>query len=724
MATQPPEGPADNGGMSGYDRRRATNGDAPGAGSSPVGTPGRRTLTGGALPRTTRDLPATAPQALVLQSTDARLNGRPVTEIDAELRDQLVALARGSTRIMEGLLVQKRMMQDTYRSSFREVVAEGVGDHRADPHNLDGVIVEWQALLGRINGDLGSAGGASHLQALAVRVSGDLTTFASLGQRTSIITEQFREHEEENTRALARLVKAIDVTKELAFTGAIALAVPVAAPETAGYSILGRAGAGIGGGALVGAGLHAADRSDPRSLLDRTLAGGEEGAMMGTSAGAGEAVGSVAKDLVAPFADAVPGGRAIAAAITGATETATAAGTYAAGATLANGGDLSAAATAGIEAAELGAPLGALMGVATAGLEPAAGRSNQEAAAIATAESKDSVDEFVIGPAPKSGPERWKYLEDPAHWKPERRALHEQLLADAKAEAQKFADLQADQGGPPTIYAMRGNTAVGKSRTAKNDIGELQAAVKGTGDMRSVNPDNFKVRLMTADGRSFTSAQVHSESSMLASRLERELAGIKTSKGDVGSLMIDKRLATVEDVLHYAKMAKETGRRLALYDVDAPLDVSLAGVLERVPGGPDPLPDFNVVGQGFDSVRSNRAAVMHVFESDPTLGAYELYATLPSGGRILVAKVMNGATDIVQPELLVELTAEPGQAAALAANKIIDADAIDQLTRKLDPTRAIAVRKTLTKYLGRTWKEALDAHSAERPGAQNVEGMP
>src|SRR5947207_6351690 len=114
MATQPLDGPSDNDGMKGHDRRRQPAGDiATGGGST--GTPGRRTLTGGALPRTTHDLASAArPTAHVLESPDARVNGRPVAEIDGELRNQLVALAQGSTRIMQGLLLQKRMMQDSY----------------------------------------------------------------------------------------------------------------------------------------------------------------------------------------------------------------------------------------------------------------------------------------------------------------------------------------------------------------------------------------------------------------------------------------------------------------------------------------------------------------------------------------------------------------------------------------------------------------------------------
>lgn len=330
------------------------------------------------------------------------------------------------------------------------------------------------------------------------------------------------------------------------------------------------------------------------------------------------------------------------------------------------------------------------------------------------AAAPETVDLFVQGNVPKSGPARWKYIENPEVWAPERRALHVQLIAQAKKEAQKFAD--AAENGNPTMHAMRGNTAAGKSRAVKQNP-EL-AGPMGKAPNAAVNPDNFKPRLMSEGGQSLTSSQVHSESSMLASRLETELLGMKTSDGkEMGSMLIDKRLPTVEDVMHYAELAKQSGRKLSLHDVDAPLEVSLAGVLERRPGGDDPLPPFDVVKTGFDAVRTHRKAVINLFRSNPDLGSYELYATKPTGERVKIAQVEAGEAKILDEDLFKEVIAGPDEAAELVASKTLTETVIKNLTAKLPAERAKAVAGILQKYLGQTWKAALDAHSQEKAKA-------
>ncbi len=327
---------------------------------------------------------------------------------------------------------------------------------------------------------------------------------------------------------------------------------------------------------------------------------------------------------------------------------------------------------------------------------------------------KDTVDMFGVGEIPKAGPARWAYLEDPKNWKPARAALHDRLIERAKEQARQFAD--AAQKGEPTIYAMRGNTAAGKTRAVSGTVPELAGPMASTKDLphRSVNPDNFKADLVK-ETPGMTSTQVHSESSMLATRLERELLTQKTTDGkELGSILIDKRLAGVGDVAAYQKMAKDSGRKFVLYDVDAPLEVSLAGVLERQPGGADPLPPFEVVAGGFKAVRNDRKAVIGMF-ADPAFGDYKLFATRPSGERVEIANVSGGKLNIADEGLYAEVTAGPGEQAELLATKRITSDAIDQVTKDLPPDRKAKVAEILGKYEGWTWRAALDAHSAEKP---------
>lgn len=327
---------------------------------------------------------------------------------------------------------------------------------------------------------------------------------------------------------------------------------------------------------------------------------------------------------------------------------------------------------------------------------------------------QDTVDMFGVGTIPKSGPPRWKYIEDATNWKPERAALHDRLIEKAKEQALAFAD--AVQKGEPTLYAMRGNTAAGKTRAVGANVGELAGAMTATKDLphRSVNPDNFKADLIAATP-GMTSTQVHSESSMLATRLERELLAMKTSDGkELGSILIDKRLAGIGDVQMYAKMAKDSGRKFVLYDVDAPLEVSLAGVLERQPGGADPLPPFEIVAGGFTSVRNNRGAVIDFF-SDGSVGNYTLFGTRPSGQRVEIANIVGGKLTVIDENLYKVARANGDEIAELLAKKRITSQSIDELVAELPSDRQAKVGAILRKYEGWTWKSALDAHSVEKP---------
>jgi hypothetical protein len=328
---------------------------------------------------------------------------------------------------------------------------------------------------------------------------------------------------------------------------------------------------------------------------------------------------------------------------------------------------------------------------------------------------RDSADVFTIGPVPKSGPARWKFLATPSNWTSERQAIHDQLLTTAKAEALSFADAMQRRGGDPTLYAMRGNTAAGKSRTAKGAIPELTKAMQSTGDQRSVNPDNFKVALMSANGSSFTSAEVHSESSALASRLQHELLNMKTSDGkQAATIMVDKRLATLNDVKEYADIARATDRKFVMYDVDAPLEVSLAGVLERAPGGSDPLPKFDVVADGFRDVRRDRNAVIKFFEQNPDVGSYELFATAANGEKVKVLVINDGVITMLNEPLYQVATQNLKAIAEAFGSTIITWNSVEAVTVELPTARAAAVRKVLEVSIGKTWKEALDAHSTRR----------
>jgi len=323
----------------------------------------------------------------------------------------------------------------------------------------------------------------------------------------------------------------------------------------------------------------------------------------------------------------------------------------------------------------------------------------------------DTLDLFGVKPIPTERNARWGYKDDPSHWLPERQKLHNDLLAKAKVDAQKFGD--AAPKGEPTLYAMRGNTAAGKTRAVSSNVPELAPAMAATKDanFRAVNPDAFKPELMKGG---LTSSQVHPESSMLADRMQDQLRDMKTSDGtQVASILIDKRLAGTGDVDAYAQMAKDTGRKFVLYDVDAPLESSLIGVLERQPGGTDPLPPFDIVASGFKGIHENRLPVIQKFISGQIKGEYYLYGTRANGERVLIGQVRGNDYIPVVAELSAVALSPTGPVEAIAKTRITEA-AIDSLTTELTGDRGTMIRNLLRKYIGWTWKDALNAHSRER----------
>jgi hypothetical protein len=318
---------------------------------------------------------------------------------------------------------------------------------------------------------------------------------------------------------------------------------------------------------------------------------------------------------------------------------------------------------------------------------------------------------------------------DSANWRPSRRELHGRLLKDALKRADTFA--RALSGlVPPTLFAMRGNTAAGKTSALKKaapavkealDAVEHETASAPWGvsvESASLNPDNFKGPLMKAGGRDLTSAEVHLESSVLTDQLEKELINLKdpNDKTKPATILVDKRLAKLKEVKAYADAARESGRDFMLCDVDAPLEASLVGVLRREPGGPDPLPSFDVVKEGFEAVREDRAAVIKLFQSGEATGTYKLYVADHTGDRVHVATV-EGKELKIEPEreeLFKEAMRPADHTTADKGNEKLTLQKIDALVAKLEPTQRDKVRGQLRKYVDKTWKEALDAHAEER----------
>ncbi|AEQ98135.1 type III effector protein XopAK (AvrRxo1) [Xanthomonas oryzae pv. oryzicola BLS256] len=345
---------------------------------------------------------------------------------------------------------------------------------------------------------------------------------------------------------------------------------------------------------------------------------------------------------------------------------------------------------------------------------PIAGASTSAVTHQQATQRKGTDEIYGLGSLPSAGPGRWEYLANPGNWHPERRKLHEKLLDQARSSALTLAESLESDGCQPTLFALRGNTATGKTRIATKKIPVLAAALKKTAGKGCVNPDVFKSSLAKSEtgAKIFSSAQVHSESSFLADRFEGGLRSQKTGSGAIASIVVDKRLSREYEIDSYIQLAKETGRKVELCDIDAPLENSLVGVLQRKPEGEDPRPPYPVVSSGFVAVRSNRMYVIDRFIADPSLGNYRLFGTAEDGEKVMVASVIGGEFSVENAELYEKITSPQLSVTGDLADKVIDKELIDRLENNIaDPERAAKTRAALEKYSGKSWSAALAAHS-------------
>ncbi|MFY9227890.1 MAG: zeta toxin family protein [Candidatus Microsaccharimonas sp.] len=196
--------------------------------------------------------------------------------------------------------------------------------------------------------------------------------------------------------------------------------------------------------------------------------------------------------------------------------------------------------------------------------------------------------------------ERKSVYDNPENWEAQRQQLHETIVSGALEAAQALSERLKQHNPKPTIYALRGNTASGKTRAlaAGNEMfaGILDEEGEPSG---ALNPDSYKYELR--EGHVDISAgQVHDEGSMLGRRVDRELTNPDTS------MVLDKRNETPEDIADILANAAETDRAVRILDVDAPVETSLVGVLLRQRGGADPNVPFEAIVKGYVGIRASR----------------------------------------------------------------------------------------------------------------------
>ena len=335
---------------------------------------------------------------------------------------------------------------------------------------------------------------------------------------------------------------------------------------------------------------------------------------------------------------------------------------------------------------------------------------------------------FTLKEPPKAG--LLPFLADRANWIPERLALQDEIVGKELGHAQALSDRLAAHGEKNVVYALRGNTAAGKTTAVKKNP-ELSQKVLVDGEARgAINPDPIKGQLVKAHEGRISTQQSHFEGSAMSQRVEKEMLSRPGS-----SLVLDKRFAGRDDI---PQLLKDIGaRNLKLIDLEVPLETSCVRVLTRKPGTADPLVPFGPVSAGFDGVRRHRQDLImgrqegaegQSFQGvieNPKITAYALYVADEKGQPVLVAEKRDGTwfgpdTQAKQALFDKAVLTDPTEEATRVERTVIDDAFIQKHVEGLRAagfpgaeSKAVELREALEVYKGKTLGAALQAHSEQ-----------
>lgn len=310
------------------------------------------------------------------------------------------------------------------------------------------------------------------------------------------------------------------------------------------------------------------------------------------------------------------------------------------------------------------------------------------------------------------------YLDEPESWVPERRKLHGQIVESELAKAHSLSERLDDD--TPTIYALRGNTAAGKTTAVRSEP-TFAKALDGEGEPSgSINPDIYKAILKESEvegvNQTVSHFQAHEEGSMLAREISKHLTQSESS------MVIDKRMAKTKNLTELITTAEASGRDIKILDVDVPLELSLVRVLGREIGGESPNVPFDAVAEGFRDIRASRVDILDKVRQDAKITEYVLRVTDESGALVEVARktgsehieVTPGREDLLRASVDAASSEETIQR---LAETVITDEYIEGYIARIhadDPTGnyAQAARAALARYKGQTLKEALDQRAA------------
>ncbi len=287
-------------------------------------------------------------------------------------------------------------------------------------------------------------------------------------------------------------------------------------------------------------------------------------------------------------------------------------------------------------------------------------------------------------------------------WHVHRLDFQDKIMQKSFSEAIELSERFQDVS--PRTYALRGNTAAGKTRMAKIDP-LFRRALDKKGELRGVlNPDAIKAEL--AIGKStLTALQVHIEGIAVWNRLFNQLI----EKTPRSSIVVDKTLSSMKSVNQILSQSKHRGATVHLLDIDQPLELSCLGVLTRdVRRADQAVVPFRVVSEGFLAIRNNRKTLLDKVMSEPEIGSYRLYAQCLGGHEVVAEKVEGG-----------EFRVLPGKESLFATMLSATEEEVQRVAHQvLTPEylqRTVADRPYLAsiyRFQGKTIEQAMNEHSS------------
>jgi hypothetical protein len=281
------------------------------------------------------------------------------------------------------------------------------------------------------------------------------------------------------------------------------------------------------------------------------------------------------------------------------------------------------------------------------------------------------------------------FLKSRAAWIPERTAIQLKILSNELIQIMGLS--QRLNHYRPSIWAVRANTAAGKSHAISNDP-LFSSACDENGCITGVlNPDRIKNQLKKKHPASkpyLVNTQVHEEGVALFKLFTKSLF----KQAARSSLLIESRLSTIEDLeKQVLKPARAADREILLLDIDTPLTTSIARVLARDPYT-DQCPTLPNIIQGYQEAALYRPRLLQIVASKRNIKYFRLYRD----DRLVVEK-HHEFHQVHSQELLKAscriLTEERIQTIADAAIDTLGTDA------------------SLLKWKGATVQEAVNIHS-------------